>query len=118
MSATEPSQTLLASTAYWAASVRALESARPDALFHDPYAEALAGEEGAAWIARRTPDKVLPIALRTRYFDDYVQRVTRETGIRQVVLLAAGLDTRVPPGLAGGHTLLRAGPASGAASQG
>lgn len=32
--------------------------------------------------------------LRNRYFDDFLQRVTREDAIRQVVLVAAGLDTR------------------------
>jgi methyltransferase (TIGR00027 family) len=94
MSTTEPSTTLLAFTAYWTASVRAMESARPDCLFHDPYASALAGEEGAAWIAQRTPDKVLPIVLRTRFFDDFMQRIMQASDIHQVVLLAAGLDTR------------------------
>jgi methyltransferase (TIGR00027 family) len=37
---------------------------------------------------------VLPIALRTRYFDDFLQRITRQEKIRQIVLPAAGLDTR------------------------
>jgi methyltransferase (TIGR00027 family) len=84
----------LASTAYWTAAVRALESARPNALFHDPWAAALAGETGQAWITQRTPDKVLPIVLRTRYFDDFLLRTMQETFIRQLVLLGAGLDTR------------------------
>ena len=35
-------------TARWVAVYRARESARPDALFHDPYAELLAGERGRA----------------------------------------------------------------------
>ena len=87
-------QTLqLASTAHWTASVRALESERPDGLFYDPWAAELAGETGRAWMAQRTPDKVLPIVLRTRYFDDFLQRLVGE-GLRQVVLMAAGLDTR------------------------
>ncbi len=46
-----------------------------------------------AWIASRPPDSTLPILIRTRYFDDFLLRVT-SGGIRQVVLLAAGLDTR------------------------
>lgn len=84
----------LSSTAYWTASVRALESARPDHLFEDPWAEALAGLEGERWLAGRSPESVLPIVLRTRYFDDYLQRIVCEEAVRQVVLLAAGLDTR------------------------
>ena len=87
------SQTL-ESTAYWTASVRAQETARPDRLFDDPWAEALAGDIGTAWISQRPPGSTLPIVLRTRYFDDFLQRITKKEGIRQVVLLAAGLDTR------------------------
>lgn len=85
---------LLGSTAYWTASARALENARPDGLIHDPWAEKLAGKTGAEWIAQRTPDKVLPIVLRTRYYDDFLQRIVRDYAVRQVVLLACGLDTR------------------------
>ncbi|MCB9418287.1 MAG: SAM-dependent methyltransferase [Ardenticatenaceae bacterium] len=84
----------LASTAFWTASVRALESQQAAPLFHDPWAAALAGAEGAAWIANRPPDSVIPIILRTRYFDDFLERITQQENIRQVVLLAAGLDTR------------------------
>ena len=84
----------LGSTAHWTAAVRQMESAREDRLFSDPWAAALAGEEGAQWIAQRTPDSVVPIVLRTRYFDDFLQRVTSQNAIRQVVLMAAGLDTR------------------------
>lgn len=84
----------LSATAFWTASVRAMESARADRLIDDPWAEALAGKEGAAWIAQRSTESVLPIVLRTRYFDDFLRRITSDNGIRQVVLLAAGLDTR------------------------
>jgi methyltransferase (TIGR00027 family) len=84
----------LASTARWTASVRAMENAREDRLIEDPWALALAGEEGGAWIAARTPESVLPIVLRTRYFDEFLQRTTAQESIRQVVLMAAGLDTR------------------------
>jgi methyltransferase (TIGR00027 family) len=88
------SQSGLASTARWTAAVRALESERIDHLFSDPWAAALAGEEGAAWLAQRTADSVLPIVLRTRYFDDFLQRITVREAIQQIVMLAAGLDTR------------------------
>jgi methyltransferase (TIGR00027 family) len=84
----------LEATARWTAAVRAAESARPDRMFEDPWAAALAGPEGAAWLAERSPAGILPIALRTRFFDGWLERVTRDAGIRQVVLLAAGLDTR------------------------
>ena len=84
---------LLGSTAGWTAAVRARETEREDALVRDPWAAALAGETGAAWIAARPPDSTLPIVLRTRYFDDYLPSVAAD-GIAQVVLLAAGLDTR------------------------
>jgi O-methyltransferase involved in polyketide biosynthesis len=36
----------IADTARWMAFYRAMESERPDALFHDPYARLLAGERG------------------------------------------------------------------------
>ncbi len=85
---------LLGSTARWTASVRARESAREDRLFNDPWAAALAGQEGQAWIEQRSADSVAPIVLRTRFFDDFLQRITRQNVIRQVVLMAAGLDTR------------------------
>jgi methyltransferase (TIGR00027 family) len=95
---------LLGSTAYWTASVRAKESERTNGLFHDPWAMALAGEVGLSWMAGKTPESVIPIVLRTRFFDDFLQHVTNDLGIRQVVLLAAGLDTRAyrlnwPPGV-------------------
>jgi methyltransferase (TIGR00027 family) len=89
----EPSVSL-GVTAYWTASVRAMESTRPDRLFCDPWAAALAGEQGAAWIAGRTADGVVSIALRTRFFDDFLQRIVADDALQQVVLLAAGLDTR------------------------
>lgn len=84
----------LAATAHWTASVRARESARADGLFFDPFAAALGGEQGAAWLAERADDKVIAIVLRTRFFDDFLAHIVRETDIRQVVILAAGLDTR------------------------
>ena len=84
----------LASTARWTAAARAHESERSDRLFFDPWAAALAGEEGAAWMAGRTADKILPMVVRTRFFDDFLLRATAEAGLRQVVMLAAGLDTR------------------------
>jgi methyltransferase (TIGR00027 family) len=84
----------LANTAAWTAAVRAMETRRPDRLFDDPYAEALAGEVGAAWIAGRTAESVAPITLRTRFFDDFLLRISAGKDLHQIVLVAAGLDTR------------------------
>ena len=87
------SENVLGATAGWTAAARAVETAREDALVSDPWAAALAGEAGAAWIDGRPAGSTVPIILRTRYFDDYLQQVATE-GIQQFVLLAAGLDTR------------------------
>jgi methyltransferase (TIGR00027 family) len=84
----------LEATARWTAAVRAAETARPDRLLEDPWAADLAGAEGAAWLAERPEASLLPIALRTRYFDDWLVDVVGSGGPRQVVLLGAGLDTR------------------------
>ena len=45
-------------------------------------------------MAGRTAESVAPIVLRTRYFDDFLLRIANNEGIRQLVTLAAGLDTR------------------------
>lgn len=83
-------------TARSMAAARALESRREDALFYDPLAEKLAGAEAI--------EKAMPIVeknikegspypqVRTRFLDDFL--LAHATGIRQVVLLGAGLDTR------------------------
>jgi len=81
-------------TSQWTAAVRAMESQQPDCLFHDPWAAALAGLEGKAWIEQRTPASVVPIVIRTRYFDDFLRRIVAQEGIQQVILVGAGLDTR------------------------
>lgn len=94
MSAYVATQPFLGITAHWTASVRARETSRKDRLINDPWAAALAGEPGAAWLAQRPEESTLPIVLRTRYFDDFLQHVSTQYGIRQIVLMAAGLDTR------------------------
>ena len=88
--------TPVGSTAHWIAAVRARESARPDRLFDDPYAAALAGELGlqvmqASEKAGGGRNEFIPV--RVRWFDDLVEGQAA-AGIRQVVLLGAGLDTR------------------------
>jgi methyltransferase (TIGR00027 family) len=86
-------ENVLGVTARWTAAARGLETTRDDALVRDPWASLLAGEVGHAWLAGRPAGSTLPVILRTRYFDDFLVRVAGE-GVRQVVLLAAGLDTR------------------------
>jgi methyltransferase (TIGR00027 family) len=77
-------------TARWVAAYRALESARSDALFKDPYAERLAGERGRA-MAALGPS--WPMIIRTRLIDDLIATSIAE-GCDCVLNLAAGLDTR------------------------
>ena len=82
-------------TARWVAVYRAHESARPDALFHDPFAQRLAGERGEQ-IARLFPfsnKDSWPFVARTCVFDNFVQDEVRQ-GADMVVNLAAGLDAR------------------------
>jgi len=98
-------------TARLTAAARARESRRPDRLFDDALAEALAGPEGFALMERLEAAARPPgantsaqnpyLAIRTRYFDDFV--AAAGASLRQVVLVAAGLDTRAfrlawPPG--------------------
>src|SRR6516165_7536734 len=86
-------------TARWAAAQRARESERPDRLFFDPLAAALAGEEGLAALQLsekynpRHQDTANYIAVRIRFFDDIAQEGAAR-GLRQIVLLAAGMDAR------------------------
>ena len=82
-------------TARWVAVYRAWETARPDALFRDPYAERLAGERGHA-IAAATPRAAVTgwsAVTRTRLIDDLVLDAIAR-GCDRVLNLAAGFDTR------------------------
>jgi methyltransferase (TIGR00027 family) len=91
----------VARTAFSAAAQRALESSRPDRLFDDPYAQAFVAALSAA---TPEPDRTNPtpalaalfyshLVVRTRFYDEYLLAATA-AGCDQVVLLAAGLDTR------------------------
>lgn len=82
-------------TAQWTAAIRALENERPDGLFRDEYARHLAEPRGFELLDRYQGAGVSDfVAVRTRYIDDAFGRVLAETGIRQVVLLANGMDVR------------------------
>ncbi|WP_433467538.1 class I SAM-dependent methyltransferase [Spirillospora sp. CA-128828] len=81
----------VSATARWTAAARAVETRRPDALFTDDLAEALAGPEGFARFERYdNPGTTEFLAIRTRWLDEVIGRSART----QVVLVAAGLDTR------------------------
>lgn len=100
-------------TAIFVARMRQQETQRPDALFRDPFAqamlEALVGDpvlEEVAEVIRQTPSSARGFpeyfAVRTRFFDDALLAAMRN-GIRQVVTLGAGMDGRTvrldcPPG--------------------
>jgi len=75
---------------------RALATERDPSLCSDPWAAGLVDERAIAdaesYIAAH-PNSVLYLALRTRFFDDEV-RAAIARGVRQIVILGAGLDTR------------------------
>lgn len=92
-------------TALGVAAARAVETNSPDPLVRDPYAEGLVRAADAP-----APMPTQPVSkdheqattwsyltdrmsARTRYFDEFFERVQRE-GIAQAVILASGLDTR------------------------
>ncbi|MDF9817141.1 SAM-dependent methyltransferase [Streptomyces sp. SPB162] len=82
-------------TAQWTAAARALESERDDRLFDDPFARTLAGDTGFALLKRYTGAGTVPfLALRTKYLDDQALAAVEHSGARQVVFVAAGMDTR------------------------
>ena len=83
---------LLGSTARWTAGARASESLCEDRLFNDPWTATLAGWEGEEWVEQWSGDNGISIVVRTRFLDDFLQGVTSQHAIRQVVLLAAGLE--------------------------
>lgn len=102
--------TSVGSTALFVAAARALAGRQRDPLAVDPLADVFLRAAGGEWAQLIDGDPGLSrdhplrsrefglsfqnhLAARTRYFDDYV-RGACESGIRQVVILAAGLDTR------------------------
>ncbi|MFD0304546.1 class I SAM-dependent methyltransferase [Streptomyces sp. NPDC127119] len=90
-------------TAVGVARVRALESEREDALFRDPLARAFATAGGLWPSSPSLPDEEaarrrrlavsFSIVIRTRFLDDLLRQAAA-SGVRQVVLLGAGMDSR------------------------
>jgi methyltransferase (TIGR00027 family) len=93
-------------TATLVAAARALASREDDPLIVDPFAEALVRAvgietltralDGGAPLADQDAARLLidVIAVRTKFFDDFFHEATQESGIRQAVILASGLDSR------------------------
>jgi methyltransferase (TIGR00027 family) len=82
-------------TARWAAYFRARETARPDALFRDPFADRLCGQHGVD-IANTLPDgnkHAWAWVTRTYLFDYFINQELQQ-GVDLVLNLAAGLDAR------------------------
>jgi len=111
---------LVGATALGVAASRAAETAGPDPLIRDEFARVLVSSAGPAWA--RLADAALAWldgdlqgqrahrlsidyqAVRTHFFDEYFGNAV-SAGIGQVVILAAGLDSRAyrlswPPGTA------------------
>lgn len=103
--------TSVGATALLVAAARALEAAKPDPLAVDPYAEVFCHAAGGVWAELLDGrDKDVSAAnhelrtefgvhfvtfqgARTRFFDRYLTRAV-DAGIRQIVIPAAGLDSR------------------------
>lgn len=97
-------------TATLVAAGRAIASLDPRGLIDDPFAAPLVravgldfftamldGKLDLSQISGRSPERVQAMidsmAVRTRFFDDYLMAATA-TGVRQAVILASGLDAR------------------------
>ncbi|MBO0856740.1 MAG: SAM-dependent methyltransferase [Nocardia sp.] len=93
-------------TAVMVAAVRASENQREDRLFTDPFAADFVEASGFGAFLRQSAENADPddemaqagasfagyAPIRTKFFDDYLRTATSE--LRQVVIVAAGLDTR------------------------
>lgn len=82
-------------TAAWVAVYRALESERPDALFHDPHARQMSGARGQEIVDALPFGRSMgwSIVVRTAVMDALILRCI-DQGARTVLNLGAGLDTR------------------------
>ena len=94
-------------TATLVAAARAAATRLPDPLIDDPYAEPLVRAVGVDFFTRMAAGDIgaddqaamgvrrmtANMAARTRYFDEFFTRAA-DAGLRQAVILAAGLDAR------------------------
>jgi methyltransferase (TIGR00027 family) len=88
--------TSVSDTAKWVAMYRAMESERPDAIFHDPYARRLAGASGEQILAAMPQGRrwAWPMITRTALMDEIILRLVNERRVDTILNLAAGLDAR------------------------
>jgi methyltransferase (TIGR00027 family) len=99
-------KTSVGSTALFVAAARALEAQKLQPAAVDPYAEVFCRKVGGEWadlLDGNAPEHPLKTefgnyfvnfqAVRTRYFDNYFEAAAA-VGVRQIVILAAGLDSR------------------------
>ncbi|HET6680695.1 MAG TPA: SAM-dependent methyltransferase [Gemmatimonadaceae bacterium] len=96
----------ISDTARWVAFYRAMETERPDAIFHDPFARRLAGERGEEIVntMKQGRSNAWALIVRTALFDEIIMDVIGRGDVDLVVNLAAGLDARawrlaLPPAL-------------------
>lgn len=96
----------ISDTARWVAVYRAMESERPDALFHDPFARRLAGSKGDEIVGtiRQGRSMAWAMIVRTQVMDEIIRKEIVSDRIDLVLNLAAGLDARpwrmeLPPSL-------------------
>src|SRR5690242_17053144 len=83
-------------TALMVAAARALETECEDGFVYDPFAARLAGERGNA-ILRSLPYPEMMrfgIGVRSHFIDELLSERLEPEGIRTVVCLGCGLDTR------------------------
>jgi methyltransferase (TIGR00027 family) len=88
----------IAKTSLLTAAMRAVESQRTDQqgrLFSDPYADLLAGSEGYNLLQKAiaASGNQPSIAIRTFFIDQKISQAL-QGGVRQIVMLASGMDTR------------------------
>src|SRR3990167_4805924 len=82
-------------TAQWTAAARALESERSDPLFDDHLARPLAAPYGFELLEKYGGGGLQEfVALRTQYFDEAIAQATFQGQIRQIIIVAAGMDAR------------------------
>jgi methyltransferase (TIGR00027 family) len=89
----DPSLSALGSTAVAVAACRAFESARLDRWFYDVLAMHIV-DAGAAQSTPLSRGLVAWVAVRTRFLDELVTAAAAR-GVRQIVIVGAGLDARV-----------------------
>lgn len=86
----------ISDTARWVAAYRAMETARPDAIFRDPFADRLAGERGHQIVREMKNGRSTAWAMivRTAVLDEMILDRVEKGGVDTVINLAAGLDAR------------------------